>query len=802
MSAMPLVPLAHAQDAASFDPGNIAGYLAIGGLVALAVCGVLFGIGAVQRGRLTEERLSAELKEARKAAAERSALLLSTDTPLYLYPPGAARPRIYGPDQGRLERVLRGPDGLSLAEAVKTLRASGEPFTQLVRDPQLGRLRARGRAAGRETAVFLEAIFEGEDVPAPPPVAAPVPEPRPGEMTEMASFLDAVPVPLAARTRSGKLVYANAAYAEAVGAATPAAALAAQAKLVGDEASLAEAAYAKDAPVHEKRFAVIGGQRRALELSAAPAGELVAVAALDESGAAEARDRLQRHIDASDATLNRIKTPVAVFGADQRLVFYNKAYADLWRLDRTWLNEHPSEGDILERLREMRMLKEERSFAAFKKERAELFTSLTQPQEEVWYLPDGTALRIVVQPHTMGGLLYLFEDMTEQLSLERRYNDLFRVQRATLDQLHEGVAFFGTDGRLKLWNYAFADLWGLEPQQLDGEPHFEKVALLCAALGGDSSDWDAVRGLVTGAGLREELTGEMEREDDVTLRYAAVPMPDGATLMSFVDLTDRLRAEQSLSEKNEALLTATQLKTDFISHVSYQLIVPLTSIMGFTEALRAGIAGSPNRKQDEYLGLVMAASNELKTQIDNMVDLAAIDAGELKLDVQPFDVAEFLTTMRSMVQERCNKRQLELVMELPDNLGLLTADQARMKQVMFNLLTNAITYTPAGEKVEFGAASEGAGVRFFVRDTGPGFDPEQQARAFERFEASKVGDSPRGTGLGLALVRSIVQLHGGWVSLRSKKGEGTEVTIHLPRSAEAPAIPGLEGIDEVSNVDA
>jgi signal transduction histidine kinase len=784
---------ARAQDSSAFDPGNLAGYLAIGGLVALAICGVLFGIGAVQRGRSREAQLTAELQAARRAAAERSALLLSTDTPLYLYPPGAARPRIYGPDQGRLERVLRGPDGLALADSIKGLRASGEPFTAIVRDPQLGRLRARGRAAGRETAVFLEAIFEGEDAPAPPPHADPGEQPG-----YLLSLLDAVPVPVAARSRDGKLVYANIAYAEAVGAATPAAALAAQAKLVADEATIAESAYSTDAPVVQSRFTVIGGQRKALEVTATPSGELVAITALDESAVAAARDRLNRHIEAADATLNRIKTPVAVFGADQKLSFYNKAYADLWRLDRVWLDEHPSEGEILERLREMRLLKEEKSFAGFKKERAELYTSLTEPREEVWYLPNGTALRIVAQPHPLGGLLYLFEDMTEQLSLERRYNDLFRVQRATLDQLHEGVAFFGTDGRLKLWNYAFADLWGLEAQQLEGEPHFEKVALLCAALGGESRDWEAVRGLVTGAGAREELTGEMEREDDVTLRYAAVPMPDGATLMSFVDLTDRLRAEQSLSEKNEALLTATQLKTDFISHVSYQLIVPLTSIMGFTEALQAGIAGATNRKQDEYLQLVMAASNELKTQIDNMVDLAAIDAGELKLDVQPFNVAEFLSTMRTMVQDRCNKRQLELVMEAPDNLGVLTADTARMKQVMFNLLSNAITYTPAGERVEFGAASEGSGIRFYVRDTGPGFDPEQQARAFERFEAAKVGDSPRGTGLGLALVRSIVQLHGGWVSLRSKKGEGTEVTIHLPRSAESPSLPGFEGLNDIA----
>lgn len=794
-AALLAVP-ARAQDTAAFDPGNLAGYLAIGGLVALAVCGVLFGIGAFQRGRQREAQLTAELQAARRAAAERSALLLSTDTPLYLYPPGAARPRIYGPDQGRLERLLRGPDGLALAEAIKGLRASGEPFTMIVRDPQLGRLRARGRAAGRETAIFLEAIYEGEDVPAPPPHAEAI-DPA-GHMGEL---FDAVPVPVGARSLDGKLVYANQAYADAVGAATPAAALAAQAKLVADEATIAQSAHSSGKAEIQSRFTVIGGQRRALEVTASPAGDLVAITALDESAVAEVRSRLQRHIEAADATLNRIKTPVAVFGADQKLSFYNKAYADLWRMDRAWLDEHPSEGEILERLREKRLLKEEKSFAAFKQERAELYTSLTEPREEVWYLPNGTALRIVAQPHAMGGLLYLFEDMTEQLSLERRYNDLFRVQRATLDQLHEGVAFFGTDGRLKLWNYAFADLWGLEPQQLEGEPHFEKVALLCAALGGESRDWEAVRGLVTGAGNREELTGEMEREDDVTLRYAAVPMPDGATLMSFVDLTDRLRAEQSLSEKNEALLTATQLKTDFISHVSYQLIVPLTSIMGFTEALRAGIAGKTNTKQDEYLSLVMAASNELKTQIDNMVDLAAIDAGELKLDVQPFGVGDFLETMRTMVQDRCNKRQLELVMDVPEDLGALTADQARMKQVMFNLLSNAITYTPAGERVEFGAANEGSGIRFYVRDTGPGFDPEQQARAFERFEAAKVGDSPRGTGLGLALVRSIVQLHGGWVSLRSKKGEGTEVTIHLPRSAESPALPGFEGLDEMTMIE-
>lgn len=789
LASSALTPFALAQDSAGgFNPGPLIGPLIVAGTVALAVAGVLFAVGTMQRARKADRAARLEIATLRREHAELAALLRSSDAPVYLYPPGAARPQIVGPDQARLERALRGPDGLALADAIKKLRASGEPFHLSVRDPQLGALQARGRAAGRKTAVFLEGGHESGLFIAPPP-----PDNGFADESRLAAIFDAMPLPLAARDREGRLIYANAAYAEASGAASPAAAVASQARLISDEASLAESALHAGAPVTERRFAVIGGQRMALEVTAAPAGEGVAIAVTDESSAAEARDRLQRHIDAYDETLNRLKTAVAVFGPDQKLSFFNKAYVDLWRLDPSWLAEKPAEGEILERLREGRRVPEEKSFAAFKRARAELYTSMTAPQEETWHLPDGTTLRIAGQPHPFGGLLYLFEDMTEQLNLERRYNDLFNVQRSTLDHLHEGVAFFGTDGRLKLWNAAFADLWGLEPQQLENEPHFEKVALLCAAMGGEAADWDAVRGQVTGAAERVEIRGRMERMDDIMLHYAAVPMPDGATLMSFVDMTDSMRAENNLLEKNEALETAARLKTEFIGHVSYQLRVPLTSIIGFAEALRGGIAGEINERQTYYLANMLAASAELKTQIDNMVDLAALDAGELILDIRPMDPVEFLTTLKSMVQESCNRNNLELVMVAPEGLGILNADPARMKQVMFNLLSNAIAYTPKGGRVAFGAAAEGAGLRFWVSDTGPGLAPEQQAKAFERFESHGVGEARRGTGLGLALVRSIVELHGGWVSLRSTPGEGTEVTCHLPRSGESPALPGFEG---------
>ncbi len=789
-SALAGAPPAAAQGFV-LDATAVAEPFAALGLVALAVAGVLFGIGAIQRAKADRQRLTAELAGAQRLAAERAALLSTPDTPLYIFPPGADRPRIYGGDSGRLQRLLATAEGPALRDAIRALRAAGEAFSMGLRDPEAGPVRARGRAAGRNAAVIIEKLADAQpEVPAPPP------PPRAAEdRGRFERLLDAAPAAICERDAEGAIVWANAAYAAALGLPDGAAAAAAKAELIPGEAELAAAAKATGEPATERRWAVVGGARRAFDVVATPGPDSVAVAAIDVSALAEAEQRLQRQADAHDETLNRLKTAVAIFGPDMRLAFHNRAYLDLWRLDPAALEGKPSEAEILDRLREARRLPEERNFAAFKKARAELYRSVTEPQEEYWHLPDGTTLRIVVQPHPFGGLLHLYEDVSEKLALERSYDTVVKVQRTTLDHLQEAVAFFGTDGRLKLHNAAFAALWDLDAQALAGEPHVSKVAAMCAALGGEPEDWQAMRDQATGAAERREVSGEMRREDGMALRWSAAPLPDGATLLSFVDLTDSVRAEERLIEKNEALETAGRLKTDFIGHVSYQLRTPLTSIIGFAEAMKAGIGGAPTERQAAYLDTMLAASAELRTQIDNMVDLAAIDAGEFELDLAAVDVPEFMANLTSMVAERCHKAGLELVVVGAEGLGRMTADPARLKQVLFNLLSNAIAFTPGGGRVEFGARAEGAGLHFWVSDTGPGIDPEHQPRAFERFESRRVGQSRRGPGLGLALVRSIVELHGGWVALESRPGEGTKVSCHLPRQPEAPSLPGFEGGD-------
>ena len=166
----------------------------------------------------------------------------------------------------------------------------------------------------------------------------------------------------------------------------------------------------------------------------------------------ELDNELQRHLSANKTLLEQLRSAIALFNADQELEFFNSSFAELWGLEEQWLNNRPKLGDILEKLRETRRLPEQADFRNYKKTWLDMFTRLIDPHEDMMYLPDDSALRMLVVPHPMGGLMMTFEDVTSRLELESSYNTLIAVQKETLDNLAEGVAVYGGDGRLKLSN--------------------------------------------------------------------------------------------------------------------------------------------------------------------------------------------------------------------------------------------------------------------------------------------------------------------------------------------------------------
>ncbi len=183
-----------------------------------------------------------------------------------------------------------------------------------------------------------------------------------------------------------------------------------------------------------------------------------------------------------------------------------------------------------------------------------LYTEISEQPDEVWHLPDGRTLRMVAQPHPFGGLLYLFEDVSGLVTLESSLNRLIGVQKGTLDNLYEGVALFGSDGRLKLYNPNFVSIWHLANRNLDSEPHFDQVSSWCSVLFGDLDDWRSIRAMITEiSGERRTVDGKQTRADGSVVQYAVIPLPDGATLLSFIDVSDTWRIQKALQERNEAL---------------------------------------------------------------------------------------------------------------------------------------------------------------------------------------------------------------------------------------------------------
>ncbi len=388
-----------------------------------------------------------------------------------------------------------------------------------------------------------------------------------------------------------------------------------------------------------------------------PTEGLVVGTAIDVTDIASAEARLQQHIDASSDTLDKLATAVAIFDREQKLSFHNRAFSTLWGLPESWLERRPTDSEILDRLRDARKLPEQRDYQAWKRARLALYEQPAEYlQEELWHVPGGKTLRVVPQPHPFGGLTFLYEDVTEKLSLESSYNTLIKVQSATLDTLTEAVAVFGPDARLKLHNAAFARIWELEPSDLVGEPHVQKIAEASNRRFGEEAAWKKLVELITSGAERRRDWGEIERSDKTILAVSLAPLPDGATLATFTDVTDRSRIESALRDRAEALEAADRLKSDFVHHASFLFRDPLNAVQGFAELLAAGRAGEMNDKQREYVADILTASSALADVTSDLLDLAMIDSGAMRLELARVDLYELLTPAVAAVLARaCEK---------------------------------------------------------------------------------------------------------------------------------------------------
>jgi signal transduction histidine kinase len=735
------------------------------------------------RGRLTE------VSEALKRA---EALINLKDQRLLVWTREQRRPELFGslpPESGAPEdragflafgRWLSPRSAASLESALQALRERAEPF-DLVIETQIGALL---EVQGRMSGVYPSVRFLALSALRADHARLRLDHQRlAAENARLKQLLDAIDIPVWLRDREGRLQWVNRAYAEAVDAPDAAAAVDGQRELLGAQALAAIAARRHDLPVVRERVStVVGGDRRIYTIVDVETADGSAGIALDRSEIEALREEQARTLRSHAETLDQLTTAVAIFDHTQKLRFFNQAFQKLWDLEAAFLESAPDHALLLDRLRSEGRLPEDPEWRKWKERILSAYLS-PEPTEFSWHLPDGRTIRVVANPNPKGGVTWVFENLTERIDLESRYNAAVRVQTETLDNLVEGVIVFGPDGKLRLVNPAFFHLWGIDPSLVRPGAHISAVRAVCDPLA-RKSHWRDFVAAVTGFDEeRRDRHGQVELTNGRVLHYGLIHLPNSLVMLTFVDVTDSVNVERALKEKNEALERADQLKNDFVQHVSYELRSPLTNIIGFTELLLMPETGPLNPTQRDYVDHISSSSSVLMTIVNDILDLATVDAGIMELDIGDVVVEEAVKAVVERTEGRIREHGIRLEIDLQRAPHSFRADASRIAQILFNLLSNAANYAPDHGVIRLACREEGDEVVFSVHDDGPGMPPEAFETVFRRFETRGNGGRRRGAGLGLSIVKSFVELHGGSVAIDSASGRGTTVICRFPRDA-------------------
>lgn len=565
--------------------------------------------------------------------------------------------------------------------------------------------------------------------------------------------------------------------------------------------SLTQRAIATPGPHSESHHVVVDGKRRLFDFTEIALEDRTAVAgyAEDRTALEDVQTTLADHIDAQSEILEGMLTAIAIFGPDRRLNFCNSAYRRMWQLDQDWLEREPLLDEIVDRLHEERRFPEMVDLRALKRDQNALFRTISEPIDEVLYLPDERTIRQLIAPYPLGGLLFIFEDVTDRLALERSVNTLTKVQQATLNNLYEGVVVYAQDGRIRLYNRAFVEIWGLEDADLAGSPHvtevFDKVRQNFTGI----EDWDAFRrDRVLSIVERKPESGRLSLSGRRKIDYANVLLPDGQVLVLYLDVTDSINVQLALQERNAALENADLLKAQFISNMSYDLRTPLNAIIGFTDVLQTGIAGDLNAKQAEYVDHVLKASRTLAGLVSDLLDLATIQAGFMDLTLSEADLTALTSDLADDMVTVATEAGVSVAFVPPATTPpLIECDPKRVEQALRKLIETAIKFTPPGGAVELGvstvAAEDGSpeAVQVMITDSGGGVSSVERVRSFGSFVNAASADTRQsGTGLGLALSKSLTELHGGSIELRDDTADAVSVVsiwpVKVPESRQAP----------------
>jgi signal transduction histidine kinase len=773
-----------------FNSMNITGFAIAAGLVSVALIAA-FALMRKRNVMETENReIRTALSDAKSKISRYESLIADKNRRIVVWDGQSSHAEFLGqlpietgaPANDReflaFGRWLKPRSAGDLEKAIEQLRGHATSFDMVIETTRDEVLEAQGRVSGGRAFVRFIALNNLRAELAELQIER---ERLQTSIRSFQSLLDAIDMPSWQRDRDGGLTWVNEAYGEAVAAPSPEIAVKEKRELLETVTrEKIKAVATPDNPFRDKVATVVSGNRTFYEVVDVRTVNGSAGIAVDVSRSEAVRDELRRTIKSHAETLDMLATPVAIFDERQNLQYYNQAFRQLWDLDIAFLESAPAHAELLDRLRSKSKLPEQLSWKNWKETILSVYRAI-EPHTDLWHLPNGQTLRVFATARPQGGATWVFENLTEKVDLETRYNTLLKVQGETIDHLAEGVAVFAPDGRITLSNPAFRTLWNITAEEAAAGTHIRDIETACLPSYEQPDGWKTFTRIITSFNdERTQTSGKLELKTGLVLDYAVIPLPNAQTMLTFVNVTDSELAERALKDKNEALKKADELKNAFVEHMSYELRSPLTNIIGFTDLLRTQGMDPLTSRQAEYLDHISNSSSVLLTLVNDILDLATVDAGIMELHYSDVAINDLLDEVSLQIAHRLHENNITLKIAADHDLGTIQADHQRLKQIFLKLLANAANFAPDGTAVGLKCWREGTDFLFTVSDSGPGMAPETIARIFDRFQSDGKGGRKSGAGLGLSIVESFVNLHHGSITVDSAPGLGTRVTCRIP----------------------
>lgn len=593
----------------------------------------------------------------------------------------------------------------------------------------------------------------------------------------MKDILDNVSLPIWYKNSHKKLLFCNKAYANTL-EVSPEQAVVDQILLKswqqgGRTPDLTELVLKTKQVQTQKSHIVIKNERHYVEFSEMITQKGFILGYLNDLSQQETLQQEINHLAKSThEILEVISLPVIIYNTNKQVEFFNNPFIKMFEMDPAWLETKPTFSEVLEELRAKRKIPDTEDFQLYKNRRLACFNNLLEPIEDIAYYPDGRTVRMVTAPYHNGGLMITLNDITDWLTLERRYNTLLAVHRQVADNLFEGLVVFGSDHKLQLYNSAFCRMWDYNEDDLSPSPHLEtiidRIKTRIDYQHYDAS-WDnfkkRIRAKIIDRSSNKE--GRIKLYNDLVYDYSYTALPDGSNLLTFLDVSDRYRIEKNLLERSEALELAHGIKSNFVSMIHQGIKYPLRRILlSFTDILEKKY-GDLNSKYQDRLKNSWEEVDHILRFIENANDLASIESGNTALDKEKINIIQLIDDIKTTLMENALEKNIQIFLNYTqDDIFILQGDLRRLKQVFFNLLRNAISFAVNDEFVSIQINDLPTEVHIEISNATATIPYEDTYGASKKL---KRGESII-TGLGFSLIKKIVTLHGGKVTLNHQKG--------------------------------